>query len=200
VRSSSNGPVILSEDRCGGRVEGSAVASDKTGRRTVSAFVKGLQFAEAAVLAVAICFSLGASDASSRFNDLGHRLMCTCSCAQLLGECNHVGCPESGRMRDELSAAIASGLSDKQILDGFAAKYGATVLAAPTTKGFDLVAWIAPFAVFAAALLGTILLIRHWGGLGSKPQTAVAATAPADPAEQERLERIRRETGGEGGF
>jgi cytochrome c-type biogenesis protein CcmH/NrfF len=159
---------------------------------------------ECAVLALAVCFSLGASDASARFNDLGHRLMCTCSCAQLLGECNHVGCPESGRMRDELSNAIASGLSDKQILDGFAAKYGATVLAAPTTKGFDLVAWIAPFAVFAAALLGTILLIRRWGGLGGRPQTAAVATVPMDPAEQERLARIRRETdvdiGSRGGF
>jgi cytochrome c-type biogenesis protein CcmH/NrfF len=149
---------------------------------------------ECTLLAIAICFSLGASDASSRFNDLGHRLMCTCGCAQLLGECNHVGCPESGRERDELASAIASGLSDKQILDGFAAKYGATVLAAPTTKGFDLVAWIAPFAVFAAALLGTILLIRRWGGLGGKPQAAAVATGPMDPAEQERLARIRRET------
>ncbi|MGA3035056.1 MAG: cytochrome c-type biogenesis protein CcmH [Terracidiphilus sp.] len=155
---------------------------------------------EAAILAIAICFSLGASDASSRFNDLGHRLMCTCGCAQLLGECNHVGCPESGRMRDELSAAIASGLGDKEILDAFAAKYGATVLAAPPTKGFDLVAWIAPFAVFAAALFGTILLIKRWGGLGSR----VPATAPAamsnDPAELERMERVRRETGPESGF
>jgi cytochrome c-type biogenesis protein CcmH/NrfF len=159
---------------------------------------------ECTLLSIVICFSLGASDASSRFNDLGHRMMCTCGCAQLLGECNHVGCPESGRMRDELSAAIASGLSDKQILDGFAAKYGATVLAAPTTKGFDLVAWIAPFAVFAAALLGTILLIRRWGGLGGKPQAATVATVPTDPAEQERLARIRRETdietGARGGF
>jgi cytochrome c-type biogenesis protein CcmH/NrfF len=159
---------------------------------------------ETAVLSLAICFSLGASDASSRFNDLGHRLMCTCGCAQLLGECNHVGCPESGRMRDELSSAIASGLNDKQILDGFAAKYGVTVLAAPTTKGFDLVAWIAPFAVFAAALLGTILLIRRWGGLGGKPQAAAVAMGPMDPAEQERMARIRRETdietGSRGGF
>ncbi len=64
----------------------------------------------------------------------------------------------------------------------FVAKYGATVLAAPTTQGFDLVAWIAPFAVFAAALLGTILLIRRWGGLGGKRQ------APADSGQQPTLE------------
>ncbi|MGA3135888.1 MAG: cytochrome c-type biogenesis protein CcmH [Terracidiphilus sp.] len=156
---------------------------------------------QAGVLTVAVCFSMGATDASSRFNDLGHRLMCTCGCAQLLGECNHVGCPESGRMRNELSAAIAAGKSDKEILASFAAKYGATVLAAPTTQGFDLVAWIAPFAVFAAALLGTILLVRRWANLSvGKTQTAIPDPANEDPADRERREKIRRETGIDGGF
>jgi len=156
---------------------------------------------EVSALAVAICFSMGATDASARFNDLGHRLMCTCGCAQMLGECNHVGCPESGRMRDELTAAIAAGEGDQQILDGFAAKYGATVLAAPTTRGFDLVAWIGPIAVFAAALVGTILLIRRWGAWNGDAQRAAAAGAAAtDPEERERVERIRRETSVEGGF
>jgi cytochrome c-type biogenesis protein CcmH len=160
-----------------------------------------MRFLQAGALAIVVCFSLGATDASARFNDLGHRLMCTCGCAQLLGECNHVGCPESGRERNELSAAIASGLSDQQILDSFAAKYGATVLAAPPKRGFDLIAWIAPFAVFAAALLGTILLIRRWGGLGGKPEGGAAPDlADLDPAEQERIDRIRRDTGVEGGF
>jgi cytochrome c-type biogenesis protein CcmH len=154
---------------------------------------------EAAVLAIAICFSMGATDAGARFNDLGHRLMCTCGCAQLLGECNHVGCPESGRMRNELSAAIAAGKGDKEVLNWFAAKYGATVLAAPTTEGFNLVAWIAPFAVFAAALLGTILLVRRWSV--EKAQTAAVGDPPnQDPADVERRERIRRETGGDGGY
>ncbi len=160
--------------------------------RTFGFWTRGV---EMVVLAVTICFSIGATDASSRFDNLGHRLMCTCGCAQLLGECNHVGCPESGRMRNELTAAIASGLSDQQILDGFAAKYGATVLAAPPAKGFDLVAWIAPFAVFLAALVGTTLLIIFWVRTDKKTQMAAAGEAAAtDPAEQERLNRIRRET------
>jgi cytochrome c-type biogenesis protein CcmH/NrfF len=161
---------------------------------------------QAAALAVAVCFSLGATDASSRFNDLGHRMICTCGCAQLLGECNHVGCPNSSGMRDELSAAIANGSSDKEILAAFSAKYGATVLAAPTMEGFNLVAWIAPFAVFGAATLGTILLVRRW--TVGKTQAAVGPglsgtnLASFDPAEQARREKIRRETdtGIEGGF
>jgi cytochrome c-type biogenesis protein CcmH len=153
---------------------------------------------QASALAVAVCFSMGATDAGSRFNDLGHRLMCTCGCAQLLGECNHVGCPESGRERAELTAAIAAGKTDREILDWFAAKYGATMLAAPTTRGFDLVAWIAPFAVFAAATLGTILLIFRWSE--GKKLAAAAPVQPADDAaDRERRERIRRETG-DGGF
>ena len=59
--------------------------------------------------AVAVCFSLGASDCGRALQRPESPLMCTCGCAQLLGECNHVGCPDSGRERNELSAAIASG-------------------------------------------------------------------------------------------
>ncbi len=156
---------------------------------------------QALALAVAVCFSLGASDSSARYHDLNHRLMCTCGCAQLLGECNHVGCTESGQELSELSTAISTGMSDKQIFAAFTAKYGATVLAAPTTQGFDLVAWIAPFAVFAAALLGTILLIRRWAGLaGAKARAAALEPVIDDPADRERKEKIRRETGVDGGF
>jgi cytochrome c-type biogenesis protein CcmH len=155
---------------------------------------------QAALLAVAVCFSVGATDASSRYNDLSHRMMCSCSCNQMLGECNHVGCPASPGMLKELRAGIEAGKTDQEILDSFVAQYGATVLAAPTTKGFDLVAWIAPFAVFAAALLGTILLVKRWSGLSiGKSQAEAAVVSTKDPADLERRERIRRETG-EGGF
>lgn len=154
-----------------------------------------LKSSQAVALAIAVCFTLGATDSSKRYNDLSHKMMCTCSCAQMLGECNHVGCPASGPMLNELSAAISSGKTDKQILDSFAVKYGATVLAAPTTEGFNLVAWIAPFAVFAAALLGTILLVRHW----TVGKTQVAAE-PSNPEIDALRERIRQETGSEGGY
>ena len=100
----------------------------------MSTWMKAVQ---ALLLAVAVCFWTGAASDSARFNDLGHRLMCTCGCAQLLGECNHVGCTESGRERNELSAAIASGATDQQILNSFAAKYGMTVLAAPQPRSFQ---------------------------------------------------------------
>lgn len=150
---------------------------------------------QAGSLAIAVCFSLGASDAGARYDHLNHQLMCSCGCGQVLGECNHVGCPDSPVQLAELRTAINSGISDKQVLDSFAAKYGATVLAAPTMQGFNIVAWIAPFAVFGAALLGTILLVRHWS-IG-KTETPLTASTPEMDAIHER---IRRETGSEGGY
>lgn len=156
---------------------------------------------QAASLAIAVCFSLGATDAGSRMNDMSHRLMCQCGCAQLLGECGHVGCPSREPELAELRAAIADGKSDQQIKDIFVAKYGAVVLAAPTTQGFDLVAWIAPFAVFGAAMLGTVLLVRRW--TVGRTQAAVGPDpATLDQAELARREKIRRETdaGNDGGF
>jgi cytochrome c-type biogenesis protein CcmH len=157
-------------------------------------WIKG---AQALALAAAVCFSLGATDTGSRYNDLNHRLMCTCGCAQILGECNHVGCTSSKQELDELRTYLAAGMNDQDILGKFAAKYGATVLAAPTTQGFDLVAWIAPFAVFAAALLGTILLVRRWT-VGKKEAAAQAQIS--DPATKALREQIRRETGADGGY
>lgn len=172
-----------------GAVEGSAVRSRKP-RATF--FLKATQ---ALALAIAVCFSLGATDATSRINNMGRQLMCTCGCAQLLGECDHAGCQNRGEEMDLLRTGVSTGDSDKKIFDSFAAKYGATVLAAPPAAGFHLVAWIAPFAVFAAALLGTILLVRHWSAYG-KPEPAVQM---GDPELDALRERIRRETDDEGG-
>jgi cytochrome c-type biogenesis protein CcmH len=148
-----------------------------------------LKSAQALALAVAVCFSVGAAGPSNRYSDLNHRLMCTCGCAEILGECNHVGCSNSTEELALLRAGIAAGKSDKEILDSFVAKYGAVVLAAPSKEGFDLVAWIAPFAVFAAALLGTILLVRRWS-VGKKQNEDLVA----DPATDAMKEKIRRET------
>jgi len=170
---------------------------------TPSRFTFWTRAVEVAVLAVAVCFSIGASSPSSRISDLDHRLMCQCGCAQLLGECDHVGCPDRDKELAALTADISTGMTDKEIFAAFTAEYGAVVLAAPTTHGFDLVAWIAPFAVFAAALLGTILLVKRWSGISIGRSQAAAAGAElvaTDPAERERRERIRKDTGMDGGF
>ena len=99
--------------------------------------IRWIKTAQALTLAIAVCFSIGATGAGARFEDLGHRLMCTCSCAELLGECNHVGCSESTRQRIELVSAIAAGKSDREILAWFSDKYGKSVEAATARRDLN---------------------------------------------------------------
>lgn len=155
------------------------------------------RFAQIAVLLFTSVIMLGASSPSNRFDKLGHSLMCTCSCGEILLECNHVGCPTSGPMINELHAQLATNLGNHAILEWFAAKYGPIVLAAPIRGGFDLVAWIVPFAVLALGLLAILWLLRHWRDRHMQAATVAMASNAPNPhmAESHPLrERIRRET------
>jgi len=105
---------------------------------------------------------LGANGDNARFTDLGHRMMCVCGCNQILLECNHVGCTYSDKMREQLASAVQNDSSDENVLQAFIREYGTTVLAAPTGRGFDRVAWIMPFAVLLAAIAAAAMMIRSW--------------------------------------
>lgn len=144
-------------------------------------------------LFVTALVTTGASNAGSRFNELGHKMICTCGCNEILLECNHVGCPNSSGMIDELRAQLGSGAPDTSILNAFAAKYGPTVLAAPIRGGFDNAAWIVPFVVFALAIGGTALLIRKWRGRHLITTEGIPVTLPDTSAHASMRERIRRE-------
>lgn len=141
------------------------------------------------LVAVTVTFTLGAGDNAARYNDLGHKMMCVCGCNQILIECNHVGCPDSDGMLQELRASLSRGNSDSIILQQFQQKYGPTVLAAPMMTRFNLVAWIMPFVVLLAGLGATALIVRKW-----KLRT-VDMPAPSEAADfGEVRARIRRET------
>jgi len=150
-----------------------------------------LRIAQLLLIAVLTIGFLGA-DTDARFNKLGHGLMCMCGCGQVLLECNHVGCTYSDRMRNELIAGLERGDSDSLVLQSFVQKYGNTVLAAPTTTGFNRIAWIMPFAVFAAALALTIWLVRMWK---SRAVAQPVARSTLDGAQLDELrKKARQET------
>lgn len=144
-------------------------------------------------LFVVALVTTGASNTGSRFNDLGHKMICTCSCNEILLECNHVGCPNSSGMIDDLRTQLGSGANDSSILNAFVAKYGPTVLAAPIRGGFDNAAWIVPFVVFALAIGGTALLIRKWRGRHLITPDGTPVSVPDMDAHDAMRERIRRE-------
>ena len=138
------------------------------------------------VAAIALV-TLGADVNRQRFERLGHEMMCTCGCNQILLECNHVGCPASEGMRKELTATMDLGGNDDAVLETFVTKYGPTVLAAPTTTGFNRVAWIAPFAVLLTGLALAIVVVRKW-------RLRPAEILPPAVASDRYRSQARRET------
>jgi len=156
------------------------------------------------VVCVAVFALMGAgSDPAARFHDLGHQMMCICGCGQILLECNHVGCPDSDGMRNELMAAVTRGDSDSLVEQSFVQKYGPTVLAAPTTSGFDRTAYIVPFVALGFGLIGVVIVVRRWknrppppsaGGMGGVSSGAGGSGAPSDPSLEKFREQADRET------
>jgi cytochrome c-type biogenesis protein CcmH len=144
--------------------------------------------AQFALMTLALFALLGVGDEDARFNNLGHHLMCVCSCGQVLLECNHVGCQYSDRMRTELGAALDRGDNDDLTLQSFVQKYGPTVVAAPSTSGFGRVAWIMPFAALLAGMAGLVWVVRSWR---SRPAPALADGI--QPVSGPELERYREQ-------
>jgi cytochrome c-type biogenesis protein CcmH/NrfF len=150
---------------------------------------------QSALLCVITVAMLGA--VRSQYDRIGHELMCSCGCGQILLECNHVSCPASPVMIEELRAQVATGNSDVLIQNWFVAKYGAIVLAAPMRGGFDNAAWIVPIAVFLLATAGTFVVVWFWKRRAGGPPsdgpggTMIPAAVAGDTALRER---IRRET------
>jgi cytochrome c-type biogenesis protein CcmH len=95
-------------------------------------------------------------------------------------------------MRQELKLALDQGESDDAVLAGFVAKYGPAVLAAPTTTGFNRVAWIMPIVIFIVALGAMILVVRSWK---KRPPTPPSDTTSSTPGELDEFRRrARKET------
>src|ERR1700674_321400 len=138
------------------------------------------------LLCLAVFGLTGAGDPATRFNEIGHQMMCICGCNQILLECNHVGCPDSDGMRNELMTALSRGDSDSLVEQAFVQKYGPTVLAAPTAKGFDRPAWIVPFVALALGLTIVVLVIRSW-----KNRPAPAIADGLRPVRGTELEQFR---------
>jgi cytochrome c-type biogenesis protein CcmH/NrfF len=141
------------------------------------------------MLCILIAMTAGATDSSARFEKDSHEMMCGCGCNQLLGECNHVGCPVSAPMLAQLSASIARGDSDNAIFHQFQEQYGPVVLASPMFTRFNHLAWIVPPLVLLLGIAGTLLVVRNW-----KLRTVPMPAVPNTPGFAATRDRIRRET------
>ncbi len=77
-------------------------------------------------------------------------LTCQCGCGLTVANCNHPNCEFSVPVRDQIDGMIGRGMNGPQVIAYFRGKYGEKILSAPTTQGFNLLAWVMPFAAIVA--------------------------------------------------
>ena len=123
--------------------------------------------------------------------EIEEALTCQCDCGLTVHNCNHLQCPSAIPLKDEIAEQLASGVTRAEILDHFASKYGEKILSAPTTTGFNLVAWVTPFAAVFVATLVIVAFVRRWRS-APVPRAAPAPSAD-DDATAARRARLRAE-------
>ena len=128
--------------------------------------------------------------------DIKNSLVCNCECGMTVSACEGaMSCGTAKKLTDEARIYLNYGLSKDAILGAFVERYGEEILAAPTKKGFNLVAWILPFAVLGTVGLGIGLLIRKWAKKSAsiKNDTQDHPTTKIDDNYENQLDDILRE-------
>ena len=136
----------------------------------------------------------GAAEASPQAL-IESRLMCYCGCADLtVRVCT---CGTADGIRREIAQRLADGETAEQVTAAFVARYGEKILSAPTTSGFNLLAWVTPFAVLLAAGAGLAIAVHRWGSrapAGATPSGSTSLPLPQlDARQREVLKRVERE-------
>lgn len=154
--------------------------------------------AAALVILLASSSLLAQESTGPSFQELEEALTCQCGCGLTVHSCNHLTCPSAIPLRAEIREQMALGKTRAEILEHFRTKYGELILSAPTTRGFNLVAWVLPFAALGVGLIFVLVVVRRWVAAQRARRSDVRPEVPAADAQataqyQSILEREMRE-------
>ena len=121
-------------------------------------------------------------------------LTCTCGCNMLVSACEgSMECSVAKKITAKVEKMIAQGQSKEQIIQYFVDTEGERILAAPTRKGFNLVAWILPFlAVLIGGGLVYVFLDKCLSSKNSNAPVPSASDKKKLP-EAKYLDRFEKE-------
>ncbi len=123
-------------------------------------------------------------------------LTCQCGCGLTVANCNHPNCSFAVPAREKIAAMAARGMSAAAIIEEFRKIYGEKVLSAPTTQGFNLLAWITPFAAMGGGLLALLAAARRWRTAHADESAPVGDSSGGKPPWAAALRReLEREVG-----
>jgi cytochrome c-type biogenesis protein CcmH len=105
-------------------------------------------------------FGAGSSSAATRpsMTKLESEIMCP-TCHTTLDQSDAA---IATRIEAYMRRRIAAGATERQIKAELVAQFGTAILAAPPKRGFDLLAWVLPFAGLLGAAALIALGVRRW--------------------------------------
>ncbi len=119
-------------------------------------------------------------------SDISKQLICQCGCTMILSNCTHDECMSRDTMTTLIEQKLAQGQSEEQIIQFFVAQYGEQVLASPPKRGFNLTAWVSPFAAIAAGGVAIYFALKKWVKRGKRYQTKAVTKAKEEDKEYQR--------------
>ena len=143
----------------------------------------------ALLLALGAAGTAAASEQQPTLPELERELICL-TCHESLALSSS---PIADRMRSFIRARIAAGDTKSEIKSKLVDQFGESVLAAPPKRGFNLLAWLLPFAGLGLGGAALAVLARRW----SRAREDAVATDPSGngrgPLDPELERRVDEE-------
>jgi cytochrome c-type biogenesis protein CcmH len=95
---------------------------------------------------------------------------------------------EATEERELIKELIAKGKDEAQIKQELVAQYGQSVLSTPSTKGFQLSAYLVPIAVVLALAALALTLLPRWRRSARERAQTLTPVPTLTPPEAQRLE------------
>jgi cytochrome c-type biogenesis protein CcmH len=147
-------------------------------------------------LALALAVPIAVRAASTvTAQEVEEGLTCQCGCGLTVANCNHPNCEFSVPAREQIEAMLHRGMTGPQVIAFFRHKYGEKILSAPTTTGFNLLAWVMPFAALMGGGIFVAVALGRWRAHPESPAPAPESNSAngGDDEMRRRLERDLRE-------
>lgn len=114
-------------------------------------------------------------------------LMCKCSCPHIIRNCGDE-CGVAPQLVREITELVSSGKTETDVYEIFEEKFGPSVHAVPKAEGFNLLAWVLPFAGLAAGAVVVMFVFRNL-----KPEVSSDEIRPVAEINEKYRKLIDRE-------
>jgi len=138
------------------------------------------------------------------YYDVAGEFMCNCGCNNVLKSCENMQCSTREKMKTVIGGLIKDGKSKDEIVSYMRINYKDQILSAPPREGFNLVAYIAPYALVLAGLAMVGFVVHTWVARQQERYALVGAegedVAAAKPVSKKHADKLSKELDDFGGF